>query len=93
MEMRASRTAVAAGPTRQVAISRNLGTSNARVGAKVEAGRSCKAMSRKAQVLRASMVLVGCNRIRVADSRATATFVAKWAAGQQVARRKVKCKP
>ena len=68
----------AVGRASQAALSRRRGTSNAKARAKVEAGRSRKAMSRKAQVLRTRMVLVGCNRIRVAYSLGTAASVAKW---------------
>ena len=74
--MWASRAAVAAGPTSQAAPRRKLGTSNARARAKAEAERNCKAITRKAQVLRATAVLVGSNEIRVADSLGTATSVA-----------------
>ena len=92
-EMRASRAVAVVGPASQAAPSRKLGTSNARAKDKAKAGRSCKAMTRKAQVLRARAVLVGCSRIRVADSLGSATSVVKRATGQKTARREEKCKP
>ena len=58
MEMKASRAAIAVSPAIQAAPSRNLGNSNARARAKMEAGRSCKAATKKAQVFRARAVLV-----------------------------------
>ena len=91
--MRASRVTVAVGPANQAAPSRLLGTSNARAKAKAKAGRNYQAMTRKAQVLRARMVLIGCNRIRVADSLGTAASVAKQAIVQQIARTKEECMP
>ena len=93
METRASRVAKATSPASQAAPIRNLGISNTRAKAKVEAGRSRKATARKAQVSRTRAVLVGHSRIRAADSLGTATSVTKRATGQQTAHRKGKCKP
>ena len=93
VEMRVSRVIAEASPASQVAPSRKLGTGNARVKAKAEAGRNCKALTRKAQVLRARAVLVGHSRIRVADSLGPVTSVAKRAPGQQTAHRKEECRP
>ena len=93
VETRASRSVVIVGPAYQAAPSRKLGTSNTRAKAKAEAGRNHKETTRKAQVLRARAVLVGCNRIRVADSLGTATFAARQATGQPTARKREECKP
>ena len=59
METRASRVVEVAGSPSQAAPSSKLETSNARVRVEVEAGRSRKETTKKAQVLRARVVLVG----------------------------------
>ena len=59
METRASRLVEVAGSPSQVAPSSKLETSNARVRVEVESGRSHKETTRKAQALRARVVLVG----------------------------------
>ena len=56
--MRTSSVIAAAGPASQAAPSRKLGTINARVKAKAEAGRSRREMTREAQFLRARAVLI-----------------------------------
>ena len=93
MEARVSRAVAAVGPASQAVPSRKVGTSNARAKAKVETGRKHREMTREAQVLRARAVLVGCNRIRVADSLGTAKSEAKQATGQQTIRKREECKP
>ena len=92
METRARRAVAATGPASQAVPSRKLGTSNARAKAKTEAGRSHKAMTRKAQVVTARAVPVSCSRIRVADSLGIATSAAKCATWQQIALKKKECK-
>ena len=58
----------------------------------MEAGRSHKEMTRKAQVTRVKAALVGYNRIRVAYSLATVRSAANRVAGWPIATNKAKCK-
>ena len=92
-ETRTNRVVQAANPTNKSALSKNRGTSNARVRAKVDPGRIRNKMTRKAQVLRARVVYVSCRRIRVTDSLGTATSAANRAAEWSTAHNNKKCKP
>ena len=92
-ETRASRAVAAAARTSQAAPSRKLRTSCTKARAKAEAGRSRSKMAQKVRVSRARVALVGCNRIRVADSPGTATSAERQATGQPTARKREECKP
>ena len=88
METRASEAVAVVIQASQAALGRKLGTSHAKARSKAEAGRSHNKTAKKAPVSRARVVPVSLDRIRVADSLGTATFVARWAIGQQTALRK-----
>ena len=92
-ETRGSRAVAIVARASQAAQSRNLGTSRAKARAKAEARRSRSKMAQKVRVSRARVALVGHNRIRVADSLRTATFVGRQATGQPTARKKEECRP
>ena len=91
-EMTGSRTVA----TNRAVPSPKLGTSRtkarAKFRAKVEAGRSRSKMAQKVRVSRARVAPVARNKIRVANSLGSATFVERQATGQPTARRKAECK-
>ena len=92
METMGSRAVATVARTSQVVPSPKLGASHAKARAKAEAGRSRNKRARKLRVSRARIALIGCSKIRVADSLGIATFAGRQATGQPTARRKAECK-